>query len=60
MNSKRKVAAPRRSAKRLLGKTCQLLARKTPFLPNRMRVFFQRLQGVKFIDASSVGNPPEK
>lgn len=48
--SKSATAVPKRSIKRVLGKLCQLLARKLPFLPGTARVLLQRLHGVQFMD----------
>jgi len=48
--SENSTATPRRSPKRILGKVCQLLARKLPFLPGKLRVLLQRVHGVHFVD----------
>lgn len=44
------TAAPSRSMRRVFGKLCQLLARKTPLLPGKWRAALQRLHGVNFLD----------
>jgi acetyltransferase-like isoleucine patch superfamily enzyme len=48
------TASPRKSLRRVAGKLCQFLARKLPFLPNRLRVLLQMAQGVHFVDWRSV------
>jgi len=48
------TAVPSRSMSRVLGKLCQLCARKMPFLPGKWRTALQRLHGVNFVDWESV------
>lgn len=48
------TAAPTLSARRVIGKICQLLARKLPFIPGTGRAFLQRLHGVNFVDWRTV------
>ena len=44
------TAAPQRSIKRVFRKLCQLIARKIPFIPGKVRVLLQRVHGVHFTD----------
>lgn len=44
------TAAPKRSIKRVVGKLCQLMARKLPFIPGKIRVLLQRVNGVNFVE----------
>lgn len=44
------TASPHHSAKRLFGKVCQLVARRVPLMPGRMRAYLQQLNGVHFAD----------
>gem|GEM_PF-2136511 len=53
-NEINQVAAPNRGVKRFLGKFFQLLARKLPFIPGKLRGRLQSMHGVKFVDISSV------
>ncbi|QJD30657.1 acyltransferase [Methylococcus geothermalis] len=48
------TAAPERSVKRIFGKLCQLVARKMPLIPGKVRVLLQRVNGVHFVDWHSV------
>jgi acetyltransferase-like isoleucine patch superfamily enzyme len=50
MDSNSKTASPSRSFRRVLGKLCQLFARKLPFLPGKYRSLLQSLHGVKIED----------
>lgn len=50
MTSEHLTAAPQRSVKRVLGKLCQLLARKMPLISGKLRVLLQRAHGVRFAD----------
>lgn len=54
MLNKNVTAAPTISVRRVLGKLCQLLARKMPLLPGKWRVALQRLHGVYFVDWRTV------
>jgi len=48
-----KVAQPNRGIKRIIGKLIQFMARKLPFIPGKIRVKLQQLQGVHFKNWSS-------
>ena len=48
------TASPNISARRVLGKIFQYLARKMPFLPSKYRVLFQSWHGVQFADRGTV------
>lgn len=50
MTNETGTAAPHRSIKRVAGKFCQLMARKMPFVPGKVRVLLQRIHGVHFVD----------
>ena len=47
------TAAPNRGVRRIIGKSCQLIARKMPFIPGKIRVLLQRVHGVQFADWGS-------
>lgn len=53
MPNKSETASPHRSVKRGIGKICQFLAQKLPFLPGKLRVLLQRIHGVHFSDWQS-------
>jgi acetyltransferase-like isoleucine patch superfamily enzyme len=48
------TAAPSRSMRRVMGKLCQLMAKKMPLIPGKWRVALQRLHGVNFVDWRTV------
>jgi acetyltransferase-like isoleucine patch superfamily enzyme len=48
------TAAPAFTVRRVIGKVCQLLARKMPLMPGKGRVILQRLHGVNFVDWRTV------
>lgn len=54
ISDERLTAAPTRSMRRVFGKLCQLLARKTPLLPGKWRAGLQCLHGVGFADWRTV------
>jgi acetyltransferase-like isoleucine patch superfamily enzyme len=47
------TAKKEKTFKRLFGKLYQLLARKTPFIPGKLRVLLQSMHGVQFLDVKS-------
>lgn len=53
-NTESFVATPKKPIKRLIGKLLQFIARKTPFLPPRLRGFIQLCRGVKFSEFTTV------
>lgn len=54
MPNEKLTAAPTYSLRRVVGKLCQLLARRMPLIPAKGRVFLQRLHGVNFVDWRTV------
>lgn len=48
------TASPKLTFRRLLGKLLCLIARKTPLLSGKYRAKLRKIQGVHFVDASSV------
>jgi acetyltransferase-like isoleucine patch superfamily enzyme len=48
------TAAPTHSVRRVIGKLCQLMARKMPLISGKGRVILQRLHGVNFVDWRTV------
>lgn len=54
MTNEALTASRRYSLRRVVGKICDLLARKLPFVPGKLRVLLQKFHGVNFTDWRTV------